>query len=317
MQEPPVPAIAYDLPTVSRFFLSVATAMATQQLTQAEWVAYKDSSVLNAVYAVLTWKTPPGNVEIRQPKEKIEKLTSELHEKYLLAWLHKVHQHGPSAANRYVADMLKVRGDAQEFLSDAYRESHSINQQVIGETAAAIKDLAKIRLGASVGVAVAGAAGALVLAPAGALMVSGVSLGYSSACALAKTWEQGGAVKAVAIEVGKAAMTEGADRATGKIVAGALASQAKATQVIRSAEGEVRKYAARLLQEGLRKSRAAKATNIVNRATAQVTQQQRVLQQASRVAKVGGTVKIALPLVFAAVDIWGAWTDYDETLRGL
>jgi vacuolar-type H+-ATPase subunit H len=292
-------------------------AMATQQLTRAEWVEYKDSSVLNAIYAALTWKTPPGNVEIRQPKEKIDKLTLELHNKYLLAWVHKVHTQGPVAANKYVADMHKVRDDAQKFLSDTYREAHAINQQVVGETAAAIKDLAKIRLGASIGVAVAGAAGAIVLAPAGALMVTGVSLGYSSACAVAKTWEQGGSVKAVAIEVGKTAGTETADRATGRVVAGAVAAQEKAAQVIRSAEGEIRKYATQLLQEGLKKSRAAKATNIVNRATAQVAQQQKVLQQASRVAKVGGAVKIALPLVFAAVDIWGAWTDYDEMLRAL
>jgi hypothetical protein len=269
------------------------------------------------VYSVLTWKTPPGNVEIRQPKEKIEKLTAELHEKYLLAWVRKVHEQGPTAANKYVADMLKVREDAQGFLSDTYRDAHSINQQVVGETASAIKDLAKIRLGASVGVAALGAAGALVLAPAGALMVTGVSLGYSSGCAIATNWEQGGAAKAVAIEVAKAGAAEGVDRGTAKVVAGALATQDKAAQVIRSAQGEIRKYAARLLQEGLRKSQAAKATNIVNRATAQVAQQQSVLKQASQVAKVGRGVKIALPLVFAAVDIWGAWTEYDETIRGL
>jgi len=317
VNKPPIPAICYDLHTVSRFFGSVALSVATQRETHLHWTEYRDSSVLNAVYSVLTWKTPPGNVEIRAPKEKIESLGSELHEQYLLAWLRKLHEQGPAAANKYAADMTKLREDARGFLSDIYRDAHSINQQVIGETAAAIKDLAKIRLGASVGVAALGAAGALVLAPAGALIVSGVSLGYSSACAIAKTWEQGNTAKAVAIEVGKASLNEALDRQAGRVVSGALANQEKAQQVIRSAEGMIRKYSARLGQEGLRKAQLAKAQNIVGRAAAQVQQQHQVLQQAKRVAKVGGALKTAVPIVFAAVDVFGAWTDYDETIRNL
>ena len=97
----------------------------------------------------------------------------------------------------------------------------------------------------------------------------------------------------------------------------ALASQEKAKHVIRSAEGQIRKYSLRLGQDGLRKVQIAKARNIVSRSTAQVAEQQHVVQHAGRVARIGGMVKVAIPLVFAAVDIWGAWTDYDETIRNL
>ena len=119
------------------------------------------------------------------------------------------------------------------------------------------------------------------------------------------------------IEIGKAGANQALSLATARAAGKAVADQTKARHVIRSPEGQIRKYSQRLGQEGLRKAQIRKAQNIMQRSSAQVARQQQTLQQAGRVAKVAGAAKIAVPLVFAAIDIWGAWTDYDETIRSL
>ena len=313
-----VPAICVDLPVVSRFCRSVALAVASQQHTRLEWVEHRDSSVINALYSVMFWMTPPGVAEVKQSsRDKIEQTTDELHQRYLSAWIRKLHERGPLAANGYINDLAKVRDHARDALSSLFQDASQINRMVAGELKSAIINLARIKLGGSVGVAVLGAAGAIVLAPAGALICSGVSLGYSTTTTLAKTWEQGGAAKAVGIEFGKAGAGEALGRAAEAGQLRALAGQARAENIIRSCEGEIRKYSQRLAQEGLRKAQIAKAQNIVGRATAQKAGQQQAAISAGRWAKVGGAAKVGVPLVFAAMDIWGAWTDYDETVQSL
>ena len=313
----PVPAICYDLAAVSRFFRSVALAVAFQQHTKTEWQVHHDNTVLNVIYAVMFWKSPPGIVEIRQPQAKIEKTTDELHQKYLIAWLRKLNEQGPVAANLYVTNMHRLRRDAEQFLAQALRDAGNLNAAVINETSDGIRKLALIRLVGSAGVAVLGAAGAIVLAPAGAVVVSGIGLGYSCITSTIKSWEQGGAAKAVGIEIGKAAAGERLGAIVQAREVKALNDQKKAAQVIRSAEGEIRKYSQRLAQEGLRKAQIAKAQNIVGRATAQVGRQTQVASQAARAAGHAGAAMKAIPLVFAAIGIWGAWSDYDETIKNL
>jgi hypothetical protein len=294
--------------------------MAFQQHTQQEWVVQRDSSVINALYSVLFWKEPPGVVEVRQSsRPRIEATTDQFHERFLMAWLRKLNEQGPVAANAYVMEMLRIRDHAREAVQELMRDANQINQMVAGELKEAITNLARIKLAGTVGVAVLGATGAIVLAPAGAMICGGVSLGYSSSCSLIKTWEQGGSAKAVGISVegSKALGSEVLGRVAGAGEIKALAHQSRAQQIIRSCEGEIRKFSQRLTQEGLRKAQLAKARNIVGRATTQVAGQQQVLKQATRLGQVAGAAKVGVPLVFAAWDIWEGFSDYNETMGQL
>lgn len=318
MNAPAIPAICYDLNMVSRFFRSVALAVSFQQHTQIEWVTHRDSGVMNAMYSVLFWKTPPGVVEVRQSTNtQIQQTTDKFHEQYLMVWLRKLNEQGPVVANKYVTEMLKIRDYARDAVNSLFQDASDINLMVAGELKQAITDLARIKLAGTVGVAVLGATGAIVLAPAGALICSGVSLGYSSTCSLIKSWEQGSAAKAVGIEVGKAASSELLGGAAGARQVRALAQQGRAEQIIRSAEGEIRKFSQRLSQEGLRKAQIAKARNIVGRATSQVATQQQVANQAGRAARLAGVAKVGVPMAFAAWDIWEGISDYNDTVNGL
>lgn len=315
-----LPAICYDLNTISHFFRSVGLAMAFQQHTQQEWVVQRDSSVLNALYSVMFWKEPPGVVEIRQSsRARIEETADQFHERFLMEWIRRLAEQGPSAANIYVAQMTGIRDHARAAVQELFRDASQINQMVAGELKDAITDLARIKLAGTVGVALLGATGAIVLAPAGAMICGGVSLGYSSSCSLIKTWEQGPFAKAVGVgtEGSKAVGSEILGRAAGAKEIKALAQQGKAQQIIRSCEGEIRKYSQRLTQDGLRKAQLAKARGIVGRATSQVAGQQQVLTQATRAGQMAGAAKVGVPLLFAAWDIWEGFTDYNETMGQL
>lgn len=315
-----VPAICYDLPAVSQFCRSVALAMAFQKHTQLEWVENRDSGVLNALYSVMFWKAPPGSAEVRQSSQaQIEETTDQMHEHFLLTWLNKLADKGPAVAGAYISELWKIREYARDAVQDVFRDAYSVNQMVAGELKNAITNLARIRLAGTVGVAVLGAAGAIVLAPAGALICGGVSFGYSSTCSLIKTWEQGPSAKAVGISVegGKAVGGEVLGRAAEAGSVRALASQAKAEQIIKSCEGQIRKFSQRLTQDGLRKAQLAKARGIIRSSAGQAATQQQVLSQATRAAKVASVAKVGVPLVFAAWDIWEGFSDYNETMDQL
>ena len=320
MMTAPLTAICYDLPAVSRFCRSVALAMAFQKHTHIEWVEQRDSTVINTLYTVLFWKTPPGVVEVRQSsKAQIEETTDQLHERFLFAWLSKLHEQGPHFANIYIAELLKIRDQARSAVQELFRDANQINQMVAGELRDAIVNLARIKLAGTVGVAVLGASGAIVLAPAGAMICGGISLGYSSTCSLIKTWEQGATAKAVgvSVELGKAAGSEALGRVAEASQLKALTQHAKAEQIIRSCEGQIRKFSQRLSQNWLRKAQQAKARSIVNSATAQIAGQQQVLSQATRTAQIAGAAKVGVPMVFAAWDIWEGISDYNETVNPL
>jgi hypothetical protein len=330
--------MCYDLPTISRFFRSCALVIATQQTTQLQWKTYRDSSVINAVYTVLFWKGPPGFAEVKTGNTReIEKKTDELHQQYLMTWVRKICTEGPAGAHTYVNEMGKLKEYARDATQSVFREASSINSAVIGETQHAITNLAQIKLGAQVGVALIGvvagvafvSAAAAGSAAAGAgtsilgLQAGTTGLGFAVAGtgnamthSLIKTWEQGPSAKLVAVsmDAGKAVASEGGGAIAGGVLVRALAGSAKTAQIIKSAEGEIAKYSARLAQEGLRKKAAAKATNIVAQRTAQVTAQQAAQHGFQATAGRAAAVGMFLPVVFAAWDIWDAVSDYRNTM---
>lgn len=318
--------ICYDFTDVSRFCRSVAMTVALQQYTRTEWVDYKDSTVLNVVYGAMFWKGPPGSVEVRMADARVlEEAANKHQERYLLAWLRKLCELGPKGAADYIAHMTKLRDEVRADVHEVFRAAAEINAQVSGETADAVRNLARIKLGATVGVAVMGATGALVLSGGTALVATGVSAGYSMSCSFIKEYEKGrDAVAAgVSIEASKATASEALGWVAGKQATNALAREARADQILRSAQGVIRQQSDRLArlaaQRGTKRvvRQTAKSQQILGAAQRQAAAQQATLQSARTAGKAASMAKIGVPLVFAAWDILEGISDYDATVSAL
>jgi hypothetical protein len=330
-----VPLICYDLFAVSRFFRSAAVVIALQHHTSVEWVTYRDSTVLNAVYTVLFWKEPPGNAQVKSGRpEAIARTTDEWHLRFLTTWIDKLHQGGPAAGNAYVQHVGQLRAMAHQDLNNLYRDVSQINADVINQTQDAIVTLARIRLTATVGVAVIGGVAGVAFAlgaagAAGGVTVLGLEagasattfglggLGYSMTNSIIKSWEQGPQAKvaAVSLDGGKYAASETGGKVAERVLEGAAAQQARSSQIIRSAEGQIRKYSQRLAEQGLRKAQVRKAQSIIGQSTAQAARESATLSSAARTAKLARGAGASIPVVFAAWDIIDAWGDYQDTMK--
>ncbi|WP_332698089.1 hypothetical protein [Bosea sp. (in: a-proteobacteria)] len=333
-----ISAIFYDLPTVSRFFRSCALVIAAQQSLRIEWETYRDSKVLNAIYTVFFWKEPPGMAVVKDgAPEKVERLTNELHERYLLAWVRKLSEEGPGAAQGYVTNMGHLRDMARKDTQNFYRNASNINSDVIRETQDGINNLATIKLGAQIGVAAIGAvvgigfvAPALVggtLTAAGSLTIFGVKAGATAAGfaiagaahsithSVIKNWDAGANAQVVGIatEASKAGSSEVAGRVAGRVLDNALAGKETAQSAIRSAEGEIQKQSARLAQQGVTRKASAKAARRVADNTTRVAARTAELAKHNSRAVGATAVGVAIPVVFAAWDVLDAYSDYRET----
>jgi hypothetical protein len=339
-----ISCVCYDLQAISRFFRSCALVIASQQSLKIEWETYRDSKVINAIYTVFFWKEPPGIAVVREGSpEKVERLTNELHERYLLAWVRKLCEQGPGAAQGYVTVMSQLRDMARKEIQNFYRNASDINNDVIGETQQGINNLAAIKLGAQVGVAAIGAVvGVGLVVPAlvggtavagGGLTILGLQTGaggtafaltgaaHSITHSVIKNWEAGADAQVAAIvntdvgtEVAKASVSEAAGRATGRVLDKALAGSAKAQSAIRSAQGEINKQSARLAQQTLTRKGAEKATRRIAGDTARITARTAELARHNRMANVARAGGVAIPIVFAAWDVIDAYSDYQATV---
>ena len=322
--------ICYDLPTISRFFRSCAITIATQMTTSVHWATYRDSKVLNAVYAVFFWKEPIGFAEVHSAtKAELDRKTDELHEHFLMTWVRKLGTDGPAAAQNYATQMDRQKQLASQATQSLFREVGNINAEILGQTQEVIANLALIKLGSQIGVAVlsagvgvafvgGGGAGLSILglqAGATANVFTAVGAANSITHSIIKNWEKGGNAQfvGVAMESGKVAASEIGGHVAAQSIQKALAGSAKSAQIIRSAQGEIEKYAAKLAQEGLRKKAAAKATNIVANRTAQISTQKTAAAGFAQTARAATSVANAIPVVFALWDAWDAVADYKET----
>lgn len=333
-----VSVIIYDLNTVSRFFRSCALVIASQQSLRIEWETYRDSKVINAIYTVFFWKEPPGIAVVKEgAPEKVERRTNELHERYLMAWVRKLSEEGPGAAQGYVTTMGQLRDMARKDIQNFYRNASDINNDVIRETQHGIEILAAYKLGAQVGVATLGAivgigfvAPALVggvAAGAGGLTILGFEAGvgasgfaaaglaHSVTHSVIKNWDAGAGaqVAGIAIEKSKAKASDLAGTGAERLLDKALASSANAENIVRSVQGEINKQSNRLAQQTLTRKAAEKASSRIAAGNAQLATRTAELAARNRnvaLARAGG---VAVPVVFAAWDIMDAINDYRET----
>lgn len=334
-------AIAYDYDTIERYFRACAKMIAMQRSLEVKWVPYKDSAVLNAIYTVFWWKEGPGTVEtdmksVAEMEDEIEKLTNNM----VQIWLKKIFDHGPMAADDYVRKMGEVRQNAYSSIQSTLREVGQINREIVGDLDNSIKTFAQIKLGATVGVAVIGATagvliagGATALAGAaaatgtygglggGGLAFMGVGLGHNLGMSVAKNYEQGNAASAVAIDMGKAAaktaVSEGGGAATQAIEKGAMRNITQQTLAKKNAEVTIKRYSDLLGRKSLTEKSAAKYAR--NKAIAQ----QQAKSSGQAVAKSSATktaaqyVGKALPVIFAAWDVYDAVVEYKQDVKGI
>lgn len=336
MKTQSVPTICYDLPTVSRFFRSVALAVAMQKYMSLEWKDYKDSTVLNVVYSVMFWKGPPGSVEVNTgSRQQIEAETNRLHAHYLMTWVDKVHGGGPGAGNSYTTQMMNVRESARSAIESTFRDAREINAEIARDTQEAIVALARIRLAATVGVAIIGAGAGIAFVSAAAagsaggagLMIAGVEAGaggftfgatgagFSMTNSLIKTWEGGAGAKVAAISMdsGKYAGGEAAGHVAGHGMTKALSDTSHSQQIIKSAEGQITKYS-KVLEGKVKKKTAAKATNIIANSQAKVVSETARMGKSGQLLKGARALGTAAPVFFAAWDIMDALGDYNDTM---
>ena len=263
---------------------------------------------------------PPGTYEVvESSRDRIQEWADTLHERYLNVWLRKMFENGPAVANAYVAGMEKIRDDARHDLAEHYQRTNDINSMVLNKLKSSTEYLANVKLTATVGVAVVGAVGSIVLGPSGALISAGVSLGYSSTCSMFKTWEQGANAKVVGIsvEAGKAGTSEVLGKLAGASQEHFFAKQTRSDQIINSAVGQIRKVSERLAEDGLRRAQRKIASKILIRSTVQVTTLAAANWKNKVIANLAGKARVGVPIAFAAWDIKEGFSDYNDTMKFL
>jgi hypothetical protein len=219
-----------------------------------------------------------------------------------------------------------------------FRDAAEIRAEVLGETQRAIENLALIKLGSQIGVAlIGGIAGiAFVGAAVGGGSTAGaglsilglqaggtaggfemVGLANSVATSVIKHWEGGvsAQVSGVSLEGVKASASHFSGDLALHSLDKAREGSVRAQHIIESAKGEIRKQSKRLAEEGLRKKSALKATNILTRARGQVAAQTAAMERFGKTAMYSTRVARIIPVVFAAWDIWDAVDDYRETIK--
>jgi hypothetical protein len=305
--------VVFDLPATLQFLGSVALAEAIQFNTNMQWKDYKDSTVLNVIYAAfLGFKGRPGWVEVEQNWNVIRQRQQELWLRHVETFLKKLRE-GPHSVCLFLERMQEVKNSALQGVQAVFRDAQQINAEIAGETTRAIENLALIKCGATItlaaltgGLAITGATVAVVV-EAGA-----VSLGYKVAAHFAKDLQQAKSAQAIAVDLGK---NTGKEVAEDKLIQpgaewtfrwlltrpGTIAFAQK-LGLFGNATGAIEEYS-RQLANARTVARQAKLTA-------------RIAGKQSGMATALGTVATrVVPVVFAIKDIVEAVDEYREDTR--
>lgn len=174
---PKLPQITIlNLPVLLRFFKSVALAVAQNNHIHVVWREYKESSVLNALYAIMPWKDKPGFVEVEVNHSEIIKQSEFLTDKFVSTFMVKAKQ-GSAVALKYLEELQTMRESSLEFVRETFRSASEINNDVIGAIDQGVRSLQLIKAGSQLIIA-----GTVIVTSGGALL-AGLGLGSSSVVA--------------------------------------------------------------------------------------------------------------------------------------
>ncbi len=307
----------FSLEGVARFLWSVAHARAVDRHTHASWVDYKESTVLNVIYTVMWWKEGPGTVEVSQNREAIRESTQTFFVQYFDTFIKTIPQ-GVSHVVDYLDRMDQVRASALESVQNLFGETQRINAEIIGQTNQAIRNLAAVKLGSTI--ILAGMTGGLAVTGSGLALAAGsVNLGYSVTGAVVKNWASLKGAGAMAIDVGKELLKEGVQQAATK---GAETMMALGTMQAFLAAGkwdEAVQEVDKLTKEIARKvsnKKKARVGRKLNEAQAVKGGARKEIEQGVKLQQAGGKVLRAVPIVFAAIDIINAVSEYEDDIQG-
>jgi hypothetical protein len=330
--------IVYDFVAISRFFRSVALSIAIQRTTKMEWESYDQNTVINLVYALFPYREKPGAVEVNLgTRHQVNSITDDLHYRFMSNWLGKVAAEGPKAGNAYVKEMENIRDNARRAVQQLYTSARFINSQVTAQLDAAIMDLCKVKLVASVGVAVIGivsgvglfaaavsagstatVGGATMIcglkAGAGGTAFAGLGLGHSLVQTGISAWEDGPMAEVVGLvwETGKAGVAETGGRAASRLLNSSFASILPEA-VIEKLEKDIARHSNSLAETYVRGAAREAASEALTRKMAQLGGS-KLGEKGVGSAILRGTT---IPVIFGAWDIVNAGKDYYDTMGKL
>lgn len=209
--------VVFNLPALLRFFKSVALAAAQLNNIHIVWKEYKESTVLNVVYALMPWKGTPGWAEVEMKWADVRANAEHLTGRYVEAFIKKCGE-GPKAVIKYLEQLQKIRESALDSVREAFRSVSKINAEVIGEVDKGITTLRQIKAGSQLilagtvivtsgGTLLAGAGlgsnGIVAALAAEAGGASAVSFGFSISKAIVEGWSAAGDSQVLAVAGGE------------------------------------------------------------------------------------------------------------------
>ena len=302
-----------DLRRCASLVWSCAYARALQEHTKLEWQPYRESTFLNAAYSLLFWKGAPGTAEVRQDRQAIDAKTRRYFDHTFHTLLQKSHAHGPVGLVHYVNGLVESRAYCLNAVQQVFRDSSSINSEIAGQTEHAIKTLAKIKLtstlaltGMTCSVAMLGGS-AVLLAESGAIKLGADVIGE-----IVKPHEHIGTnVKGVAYQLAKYEGEKGSDKAAEAAKGIGEKALGEYGPKLAAAQRRIERYSYELFRKFGRRKAARAEARLLN-AKADKAVATRAVESAERTIKVAKFAGKAVPLVFAAWDVYDAWQDYKE-----
>jgi hypothetical protein len=324
------PVLCLDVIDTAHFLWTVAYARALQQTTQLVWVPYRDSSVLNGIYAVMGkfGYGAPGTVEVSTNQIRLEQLTDQFFDSTIDAFFNKATDAThPMHLGKWMDGLVETRRYSLEAVQSVFADATDINREIMTTTATGIKRLAAIHLASTV--ALSAMSCGIGLAGSGvAITVSGgIQTGYGIAGEVIKGWEKADRAKAISIglakEGGKKVLEEGADKAAETGLEASTKWAIAYRPKILAAMRKIDKYSAEVAQKvrtTAGRPTPGKKLVIASRRLETATAEKAVALGGARTAiRVTKTVRAlgkAIPIIFAVWDVVEALQDYHEETEG-
>jgi hypothetical protein len=315
--------IVYKLSEVSAFLLSVAKATATIQHTRVRWEEYRDSTVLNVIYAIMPWKGHPGMAVVDQEFNAIQQSIHDNHRRYLSTWLDKTALEGAPGGNRYLQGMQNVKTMAEQDLQNTLHNVSDINNDVLNETNQGIRNLAHIKLASAVTLAVLTVGPALgshvaffAVTNTGKLVIGGMGVANGITHSMIKNWDNDVDMSlTVAIDNSMPVSEAATGAALDMYDAQSKQIAAQSRHLMSSTQGIIDRYSRRAVDEALKESARRNATATVARETGRLAAHTQAASRAATAAKLAEGAGTTLSVLFAGRDIANALDDYNETVR--
>jgi hypothetical protein len=301
-----LPILALDSAQVHRFLRSVAVAKEQDRKLQLRWQDYKDNHALDAIYAVLFWKSKPGWLEggISDPHQ-VEKAADADTFELLKQFVAKAAA-GPPELKRFLEAQARIRASCLASIGDKFAEVSSTNAEVRRDTAEGLNALGKIKVGSD-----------LFLQTAG--LVSGVSkvigLGYDIVTGLVGSWNKADDAQIIAVskpvgrELGKKAAEKIGGSADRKILEGqGFAQRAERLEQL------IAKYEKDLIGNQGRK--AARSSTRIRLRASEMETAENLAQRSAKSAAVRRALG-KLNFLFIADTVYDSWQEYREKLEAV